>query len=151
MQPTNKNLPVVFPGIRGLNAAQHRAPFSPQHFALEEVAALDVEGLLIAEEKYGDSWKSRGGVGAFMMLARKWDRLENILKASPTQYDVFKQILAELSTGEEGCLDAVRDLRRYLLLVEGELLRQGATLPLQRDNLTAEKRRERAEAEVRPA
>ena len=30
----------------------------------------DVEGLAKAEKSYGDSWRQRGGIGAFMMLAR---------------------------------------------------------------------------------
>ena len=37
----------------------------------------DVKALEVAEKSYGDSWKKRGGIGAFMMLARKWDRIEN--------------------------------------------------------------------------
>ena len=43
---------------------------------VEEVAKIDVEKLHKAEQSYGNSWKKRGGIGAFMMLARKWDRLE---------------------------------------------------------------------------
>lgn len=110
---------------------------------LLEVAQRDVEGLQIAEESYGDSWKSRGGVGAFMMLARKWDRLETILQKAPHQYDVLKEIVAEQSRGGEGCLDAVRDLRRYLLLVEAEAASL-IKLPVQRDNLIADRRKEAA-------
>ena len=34
----------------------------------------DAVALRKAQESYGDSWRIRGGVGAFMMLARKWDR-----------------------------------------------------------------------------
>ena len=45
---------------------------------LEAIAKEDVLGLTKAQQSYGDSWKKRGGVGAFMMLARKWDRIENI-------------------------------------------------------------------------
>ena len=37
----------------------------------------DVRELVEAEKSYGDSWRKRGGTGAFMMLARKWDRIEN--------------------------------------------------------------------------
>ena len=32
------------------------------------LANQDVEGLHSSEQSYGDSWKQRGGVGAFMML-----------------------------------------------------------------------------------
>ena len=56
---------------------------------LEEVTrlgCLDAEALSAAEQSYGDSWKRRGGTGAFMMLARKWDRIEN--QASKFNYDI---------------------------------------------------------------
>ena len=74
----------------------------------------DWQGLDEAEKSYGDSWRKRGGVGAFMMLARKWDRLE--LQAEACSYDIFNAV--EGDSREEGVLDDIRDLRRYLLLVE---------------------------------
>ena len=55
---------------------------------VERVALYDVEGLHVSEQSYGDSWKQRGGVGAFMMLARKWDRLEK--QVEDKHYDIFK-------------------------------------------------------------
>ena len=81
------------------------------------LAMEDVEGLHISEQSYGNSWKQRGGVGAFMMLARKWDRLEK--QVADWNYDVFQT--AEEDRREEGVLDDIRDLRRYLFLVEAEL------------------------------
>ena len=51
------------------------------------VANADVKTLEEKGRTYGDSWKRRGGVGAFMMLARKWDRIEN--QASKLNYDIF--------------------------------------------------------------
>ena len=36
---------------------------------MEDLAWGDVEALKVAEQSYGTSWKQRGGVGAFMMLA----------------------------------------------------------------------------------
>ena len=44
---------------------------------MKEVAQNDLEALKRAETSYGDSWRRRGGVGAFMMLARKFDRIEH--------------------------------------------------------------------------
>ena len=91
---------------------------------VEEVAKIDVEKLHKAEQSYGNSWKKRGGIGAFMMLARKWDRIENHLsprrrnKTYPT-YDIFQALTTD--DRDEGILDDVRDLRRYLLLVESEV------------------------------
>jgi len=87
--------------------------------AVDIVARADVTALEKAEESYGDSWKKRGGVGAFMMLARKWDRLEK--QVEDMDYDVFEAIRDD--GREEGVIDDVRDLRRYLMLVEAEILR----------------------------
>ena len=81
------------------------------------IAEDDALALEKSEKTYGDSWKRRGGVGAFMMLARKWDRLENICKK--TNYDIFEAIKKDPSFS--GILDDMQDLRRYLLLVESEM------------------------------
>jgi len=84
---------------------------------VDVLASLDTVKLQEAEQSYGDSWKQRGGVGAFMMLARKWDRLEK--QVNEHHYDVFAAISKD--TREEGILDDIRDLRRYLFLVEAEM------------------------------
>ena len=85
---------------------------------IKKLANDDVTGLVRAQESYGDSWRSRGGVGAFMMLARKWDRIEN--QVEKDGYNIFTTIKNDLS--ESGILDDIQDLRRYLLLVESHLL-----------------------------
>ena len=82
--------------------------------SLQTIADSDVVALQEAEKSYGDSWRKRGGVGAFMMLARKWVRIENQVKAQ--QYDVFDAI--ESDRRAEGIMDDIQDLRRYLMLVE---------------------------------
>lgn len=81
---------------------------------IDALANADVTALEEAQKSYGDSWRSRGGVGAFMMLARKWDRIEN--QVEKQGWDVFKTIYDDPSN--KGILDDIRDLRRYLLLVE---------------------------------
>lgn len=99
---------------------------------LPDIAREDVDGLVEAQKHYGDSWKKRGGVGAFMMLARKWDRLENhvqrpieevkgveVLCPAVSAYDVFAH--ADADQREEGLRDDIMDLRRYLMLVEAEI------------------------------
>lgn len=80
----------------------------------------DVSALHEAEKSYGDSWKKRGGIGAFMMLARKWDRIEN--QANDYTYDIF--LALEEDQRPEGLIDDIRDLRRYLLLVEAQIALQ---------------------------
>ena len=87
---------------------------------IQNLADTDVAKLKHAQESYGDSWRSRGGVGAFMMLARKWDRIEN--QVSKDGYDIFKTINNDPSSS--GILDDIRDLRRYLLLVEGYITKE---------------------------
>lgn len=88
---------------------------------LHDVLMSDEQGLVKAEASYGSSWKMRGGVGAFMMLARKWDRLEK--RTAQHQYDIFAAIHDD--TRREGVIDDVRDLRRYLALVECEMASHG--------------------------
>tara|TARA_R100001460_G_scaffold25707_3_gene51765 strand:+ start:2019 stop:2405 length:387 start_codon:yes stop_codon:yes gene_type:complete len=82
-----------------------------------KLTVIDHVKLEEAEQSYGDSWKQRGGVGAFMMLARKWDRLEK--QVTEQGYDIFQAITYD--DREEGVLDDIRDLRRYLFLVEAEV------------------------------
>tara|TARA_R110002020_G_scaffold119334_2_gene272328 strand:+ start:654 stop:974 length:321 start_codon:yes stop_codon:yes gene_type:complete len=84
---------------------------------IQQLADQDVDKLKEAEKSYGDSWRSRGGVGAFMMLARKFDRIEN--QVSKDGYDIFKTI--DCDPTETGILDDIQDLRRYLLLVESHM------------------------------
>ena len=85
---------------------------------MKGIAQKDLEALSRAETSYGDSWRRRGGVGAFMMLARKFDRIEH--QSEKHGWDVFKA--CEVYVGEAGLLDDIRDLRRYLLLVEDYIL-----------------------------
>jgi hypothetical protein len=90
---------------------------------LLQIANGDVEGLLKAEQSYGDSWKKRGGVGAFMMLARKWDRIENQVKKHG--WNVF--LAMERDRRPEGIADDIKDLRCYLLLIEDFINTTGAS------------------------
>jgi hypothetical protein len=73
----------------------------------------DIDQLRRKNAEYGGSWIRRGGVGAFMMLARKWDRFEQQMAGKK---DLRQAIAADHR--EEGLLDDIGDLRRYLMLVE---------------------------------
>lgn len=108
---------------------------------LDAIAAEDAAGLKKAQQSYGDSWKKRGGAGAFFVFARKWDRLENQLKktelvvpvkgvasnevvvARVSAYDIFQHVFTDPRA--EGVIDDIRDLRRYLMLVEAECRARG--------------------------
>jgi len=92
---------------------------------VQDLCLNDHPSLCEAEKTYGNSWNKRGGLGAFMMLARKWDRIENL--AQKYSYDIFRTI--EEHPEETGVIDDIRDLRRYLLLVEAEMVRLGHIQP----------------------
>ena len=92
---------------------------------VKDLCLNDYTSLCEAEKTYGNSWKKRGGVGAFMMLARKWDRIENLTQKY--DYDIFHAI--EEHPELTGVIDDIRDLRRYLLLVEAEMVQIGHVLP----------------------
>lgn len=92
---------------------------------LQPVADEDVKHLFEKEKTYKGSWKRRGGVGAFMMLARKWDRIEGFMESPEFNYDVFRGVETDPSGRDGTVIAEVRDLRRYLLLVEAEMVARG--------------------------
>jgi hypothetical protein len=100
---------------------------------LRAVADSDIGGLKTSEKSYGNSWKLRGGVDTFHMLKRKWERVEKrastdiaATAAAPgaSPYDIFEHLAAD--RGADGLIDDVRDLRRYLMLVEAEMTARAA-------------------------
>jgi len=101
---------------------------------IKEIASYDAEILESAEKSYGNSWKKRGGVGAYMMLARKWDRIEN--QAKKFNYDIFETIYDDPS--QEGIIDDIGDLRRYLFLVEAEVRKELGGFSLKAAQLVTE-------------
>lgn len=80
-----------------------------------------VKVLFEKERHYRGSWRKRGGPGAMMMLARKWDRIENIV--GEKGWDIFRA----LEAGDGDIEDDVRDLLGYLLLVLAEHERRRST------------------------
>ena len=81
---------------------------------LRAIAEHDVSYLAVRDKAYGSSWRRRGGIGAYMMAARKADRLEETLKKYG--YNIF-----HAATTNPMVLNDLRDLRRYLLLIEAHL------------------------------
>jgi len=73
--------------------------------------AEDTAQLRDKDKEYGGSWCKRGGPGAFMMMARKWDRVEHAISS------VSLKVALASDTREEGILDDLGDLRRYIILV----------------------------------
>ena len=88
---------------------------------IEPIAKEDAAGLLKAHQSYGDSWKKRGGIGAYMVMIRKFDRMER--QVEKYGYDVVKAVQADQRS--EGLIDDIRDARRYLMLIESWLREMG--------------------------
>jgi hypothetical protein len=92
---------------------------------LERITQDDIGELREKDKLYGGSWLKRGGVGAYMNVARKIDRLEKTAEAHG--WDVIEAASVEsFSYGEGSVLDQIGDLRRYLMLVEAECRRLAA-------------------------
>lgn len=85
---------------------------------IKEISETDISEIKRKDLEYGGSWLKRQGVGAWMMACRKFDRLEEQIKRS--NWDVFAA--AEFDQRDEGVIDDLRDLRRYLCLIESEIL-----------------------------
>ena len=67
-------------------------------------------------ETYGDSWKRRGGAGAWFTTVRPWDRLEKILEKHDG--NIFAALAADPSGQDGSALACVRDTMNYLILIE---------------------------------
>lgn len=103
-----------------------------QEFDLKATAALLTDQLIAKEKSYKGSWQKRGGPGAFMMLARKADRILPIIDAIKStwedielvskmeNYDIFKawETLEAMSDSE---MNDIEDLAGYLLHVINEM------------------------------
>lgn len=98
---------------------------NPHLAYLKLISLRDIEGLEGADSRYGDSWMKRGGAGAYFVTVRKIDRLEE--EAKGVNFDIFKA--AVKYPGKDGTLDTIRDLRRYLMLIEAEILLQQGIHP----------------------
>lgn len=77
---------------------------------LRVMAEALVTDLHEKERNYEGSWQKRGGIGAFMMLARKWDRIEAI--SARNGYDLFEALRKD----DSGIVDDIDDLISYLML-----------------------------------
>ena len=95
---------------------------------LKVIVQQDVQRLVKAQEKYGDSWRKRGGQEAFYNWSRKVDRVE--VACEKTNHDIFAAIQATPASdgtfdGKDGLLDDLRELRHYILLIEEFVTRTG--------------------------
>jgi hypothetical protein len=96
---------------------------------LKTIAASDVKRLLIGREKYGNSWRKRGGREAYFNVTRKIDRIERACAQQQTDCDLFAAIRNTPASdgdigGKDGLLDDIRELRHYLMLTEEFITRK---------------------------
>lgn len=114
--------------IRYMYSGEERAKpaeHNMDHMAfLEEIAKTDIEELRRKEKTYGGSWKKRGGIGAYHVSVRVMDRLEKIVEEQFNQ-DIFAAIRADCSGADGSALAQVRDYRRYLMLIESQMMAEG--------------------------
>lgn len=116
------------------------------HSHLRDIASKDVDEVIKKDHEYGASWKKRGGVGAYFVIVRKIDRLEEQVKKHV--YNIFEAIRGD--SREEGVIDDIRDLRRYLMLVEAEMMEQGVVPSLGRSVRHKRKERLRKKIKIKP-
>ena len=79
---------------------------------VDELASEIISTLRTKNPEYGESWRKRGGQGAFFTAVRKFDRIEHA--AAQCGYDVFAAF--DKFQGKEGFEDTVKDTVGYLLL-----------------------------------
>src|SRR5688500_10741482 len=92
---------------------------------LQHVFADDARITPVRDAQYNSSWKKRGGTSAYENVARKIDRITAACERAGN--DIFNAIKAD--SGDRGLIDDIRDLRRYLALVEAEMLAWGIVTP----------------------
>lgn len=99
---------------------------------LQPIATDDVHTIEEKERAYGDSWRRNGGIGVFMIFARKWDRIKQRVtteiapaegQPGAARENLLEQIAADRRS--EPILDDIRDLRQFLVLVEAEMAARG--------------------------
>ncbi len=93
--------------------------YVPRTLDYVEIARGDVAELQARYLSYGDSWKQRGGVGAYMVGIRKYDRL--CTQAAHFDGRIRETLIAQ-AFDPDGALDDLIDLRRYLYLWEAVAL-----------------------------
>lgn len=72
------------------------------------------------EAVYGQSWRKYGQMSAFLNVARKWDRIDNIVQ-NAVENGMSALFSDESGTAQETFLDTVVDLASYSLLWVGYL------------------------------
>lgn len=97
------------------NALEHEEKLLEDNLAIQKI----IPALLLLQNRkerfYGQSWRKYGDISAFFNTARKWDRIETMMKeAMKKGTDTLFDGSSELST--ETVLDTIIDLSLYGLM-----------------------------------
>lgn len=92
---------------------------------IKHVAEIAVKKTIAKEATYKGSWAKRGGKGAFFVMARKWDRIEEACKAQ--DWDIFKAL--QVDKALDGMFDDMIDHIGYYLLILAYMLNHIDTPP----------------------
>jgi len=108
------NLARIEARVRYITQHSGMSPMPKSYISeIPTIMERDYTFILRRDQEYHASWLKRGGVGAFMMLARKWDRF------SPMVIE-FNNDPVDMLLARPDRVDDVQDLRRYLALVNAE-------------------------------
>lgn len=92
-----------------------RYNYDLQRERLVWLADVIAEYVADKDRQYGSSWRKRGGAGAFMVMARKWDRIETACEWEDGDYNIFR--VFDSDDRQENIGDDVIDLIGYLLVL----------------------------------
>ena len=108
--------------------------YDRQLYHLKVITKKLVEFVNDKDTQYGSSWRKRGGAGAFMVIARKWDRIEQACENEPVKYDIFN--VFESDDRKETILDDCLDLVGYLLILVEHMVELGVVTKIEGLNMS---------------
>ena len=109
--------------ITVVDTPSHFDRYDRQGHRLQHIAGQLARLVNEKDEHYGSSWQKRGGPGAFFVIARKWDRIEQACETADHQYDLFH--LFATDTRQETILSDCIDLAGYLLVLMEHMVEIG--------------------------
>ncbi len=109
--------------MTGKTSGKTNRRYSNQRKRLQALAPRIVDLVCYKDREYGSSWRKRGGAGAFMVIARKWDRIENACEREDGDYNIFR-VFANDDRAESIAHDCI-DLTGYLLVLLEHMIEMG--------------------------
>lgn len=102
---------------------RHQAELFPDGVNAQKVIPAILKLQHDKEAVYGQSWRKYGMASAFLNTARKWDRIDNIMRVA---LEKGESVLTsdEAGTAQETFMDTLVDLASYSLLWVGFMAEQ---------------------------